>query len=74
MGRGEKLGLATGKKYVRISIVSPVSESVFCFVERSTGNVLKAESWRAPAKGVRGNIYGDPSGYGIDAWGALYLR
>lgn len=31
--------------------------SVYCFIERSTGNILKDAGWKGPVKnGVRGNI------------------
>lgn len=33
--------------------------SAFCFVELETGDIYKAAGWKAPAKGVRGNIFND---------------
>jgi hypothetical protein len=33
--------------------------SVHAFVELATGNLLKAAGWKAPAKGVRGNVVTD---------------
>ncbi len=45
-----------GKKNVKYAITTGGSRSVICFVEIATGNVLKAASWAAPAKGVRGHI------------------
>ena len=65
-----------GRKYIRIVRTSDGGEgqrSVFCFIERATGNVLKAASWKAPAKHARGTIYGDASGYGVTPYGANYL-
>jgi hypothetical protein len=35
------------------------SRSVYGFVDKTTGNAYKAASWKAPAKGVRGNIFDD---------------
>lgn len=67
--------MAGGKKYIRI-VAREYNEStgyVFCFIERSTGNVLKAASWNAPAKHARGNIY-KVGREGITAYGAEYLR
>ena len=53
--------------------------SVHAFVERSTGNVYKAASWKAPAKHVRYNLLDDKSRnvmfVNLDwAGGYLYMR
>ena len=53
--------------------------SVHAFVERSTGNVYKAASWKAPAKHVRYNLLDDNSRnvmfVNLDwAGGYLYMR
>ena len=50
---------AEGSKYVKIiSISAGGSRSVHSFVEKSTGNILKAASWAAPARNfTRGNVY-----------------
>lgn len=64
-----------GKKYIRVVNASHTGSggSVYCFIERETGNVLKSASWKAPAKGVRGNIFAEtPDGYGITEYGAKY--
>lgn len=37
----------------------PDSQSVHCFVEKSTGHVFKAEGWNRPAKGVRYETWKD---------------
>lgn len=42
----------TGKKYYKI-IRNDTQRSVHCFVNKTTGDVYKAASWKAPAKGVR---------------------
>lgn len=33
-----------------------------CFVDFSTGDILKAASWQAPAKHARGNIFDEHNG------------
>lgn len=49
---------AGGKKYVRVVKVSHgKNKSAFGFICRETGNVLKADGWKRPARGPRGNIY-----------------
>lgn len=45
-----------GKKFARFVINGNSTRSVLFFVEIETGNILKAAGWKAPAKGVRGNI------------------
>jgi len=48
--------ISTGKKFARIERKSYGQTSVHCFVEISTGDIYKAATFKAPAKGVRGNI------------------
>ena len=49
--------------------------SAYCFVDRTNGDVLKAASWKAPAKHARGNIFDDSNGLKfMSAYGAAYLR
>ena len=45
-----------GRKFAKVNIISWGSKSVHCFVEIATGDIYKAATFRAPAKGVRGNI------------------
>lgn len=40
--------------------------SVYCFIEKDTGNILKAASWQAPAKGERGSIWNADCDVGHD--------
>jgi hypothetical protein len=44
-----------GVKFIRIVQQTPdhLNGSVHCFVERATGRVFKAASWKAPAKNAR---------------------
>jgi len=47
-----------GSKNIRVVCSNgPNSRSVYCFVEKATGNVLKSAGWKAPAKGARANIF-----------------
>ena len=69
-----------GKRYIRVIDVtnsdSIKRESVFCFVDVTNGNVLKANSWKAPeTKNPRSNINNEDFGEsGISDYGAVYLR
>lgn len=47
-----------GKKFVRVYTDRGglSGKSSYCFIELATGNILKAAGWKAPAKGVRGNV------------------
>lgn len=45
-----------GKKYLKLVMVSHTNRSVHCFIDKNSGEVYKAASWKAPAKGVRYNL------------------
>lgn len=68
-----------GKKYHRIVEHRDGrhdTRSVYCFVDANSGAILKADSWKRPAKGVRGYI-DEPNGsigHGITEYGATYWR
>lgn len=63
-----------GKKYIRIvNDHSNGQRMVFCFIDKATGDVLKADTWAKPAKQPRGNIY-EVGKEGVTAYGAHYLR
>jgi len=53
--------VTNGRKYLRV-VSNNGQRSVYCFVNRETGGILKAATWKAPAKGERANIF-DPSTY-----------
>jgi len=63
-----------GSRYIRV-VREDGQKSVFCFVDRSNGDVLKAATWKAPAKHARGNINDAQNGLGsIGPYGPAYLR
>jgi hypothetical protein len=52
-----------GKKYVKVVMVHWDSRSVHSFVEKATGLIWRAKSWKAPTLNhPRGNIF-DQSSY-----------
>jgi len=59
------------RKYCRLTD----GRSSFCFIDMTNGDVLKAETWRKPAKHARSNIFADDLGLsGVNQYGAVYLR
>jgi hypothetical protein len=64
-----------GAKYARIVRCLRNGESAHCFIDLDTGDVLKADGWKRPAKKPRGNLFDDDGGaYGLTEHGARYLR
>ncbi len=47
-----------GRKYLKIVMVNN-QRSVHAFVDKVTGDLYKAATWRAPAKGARYNLIKD---------------
>ena len=47
-----------GSKYFKVEMLSygTGSRSVYCFVDKRSGDIHKAAGWRAPAKGTRGSV------------------
>jgi hypothetical protein len=67
-----KLLCDPGRRYVRIVADHGVSRFAFAFIDRTTGDVLKPDGWKRPAKHARGNIY-KPGALGVTGHGAHYL-
>ena len=60
---GYAYGLQPGRTYDRIwaapifnGAPALLHRSIYCFVRRNDGAILKAASWQAPAKGVRSTV------------------
>jgi hypothetical protein len=57
---GERFGIEfdEGSKYVKVVSISWGSRSVHSFVEKKTGDIWRAASWKAPARNfARGNVF-----------------
>ena len=73
-----------GGRYIRINQtaqeVDPVTkrpnrDSAWAFIDRTTGDVLKPATYRAPAKHARGNIFDASNGMAsMGPYGPAYLR
>ena len=78
-----RLRISTGRRYSKIIVTEArgreideqfVDASVYCFIDRKNGDVLKSASWKAPAKHARGNIFDNFNGLKrMSAYGAAYL-
>ena len=66
-----------GRRYVKVITTNQGGEgqrSVWAFIDKTNGDVLKPASWAAPAKHARGNIYNADNGLGNVSWtGPNYL-
>ena len=58
--KGKKFMFTEGKKYLKVMMCDYNNltgkydgRGVHCFIDKNTGEVYKAASWKAPAKGVR---------------------
>lgn len=63
-------------KYIRVWKIEQGGKSIHTFIDATTGNVLKAASWKAPeTKNPRSNIFDADCGLsGVTHHGAVYLR
>ena len=75
----KKLTAKKGSKYIKIwseDVGKNMSNSrtVWGFVERSNGDILKPANWRGPAKGNRGNIFDEDPLLFIGHYGPAYMN
>lgn len=68
------LVVKTGTRYVRIIQEQDGSRNVFAFVDSLNGDILKPASWKAPAKGSRGNIFDVNPLARMTAYGPEYIK
>jgi len=65
-----------GRRYAKLIRTESFGRSVYCFVDRTNGDVLKAASWSAPAKHARGSVMAETTEErlsGVGPYGANYL-
>lgn len=75
-GMDSEFYLETGRKYYKLVHKDSNQRSVHCFIDKTTGDVLKSASWNAPAKGVRFNLLDEQSRemcYNRCDWAGGYL-
>jgi hypothetical protein len=60
---GTKVISEDAQKYTKVYVVKPQSsKSIYCFIDRSNGDILKPATHSVPAKGSRGNIFDENHG------------
>lgn len=70
-----KLVVSSGKRYFKIIRVEESGKSVYAFIDKTNGDVLKPATWNAPAKHARGNIFDESNGLSMMVWyGPAYLK
>ena len=83
-----KITVTRGQKFDRIVTTrcgrdgKPMDSGagVYCFIQKvasasgQIGDILKAASWKTPAKHSRGNIFSSEILKGVNAYGANYMR
>ena len=66
-----------GRRYDKIvkeeTLRYRTSTSVYGFIDKTNGNILKAATWKAPAKHPRGNIYEDDRMQFMGPYGPYYM-
>lgn len=72
------LEMSDGRRYIRVDRVEQDgrgSRSIHVFIDKKTGDILKAATYKAPAKHARGNIFDASWGLSeVTPYGANYLR
>lgn len=61
-----------GKKYIRVCRTLGTQVIVYCFVDKTNGNIYKAASYTSIAKHIRGNIESPKDC--CEIYGIKYLR
>ena len=72
------LEMSDGRRYIRIDTINDGGRgqrSVWAFIDKKTGDILKPAGYKAPAKHARGNLFDSNSGLGsLTPHGPAYLK
>jgi hypothetical protein len=71
-----KLTIERGPRYIRVVVsdVNGPARSVYCFIDTKDGSILKAASWKTPAKHARGSLFAADPMQAVTQYGGKYLR
>ena len=81
----EELHITQGKRYISVwakekardgqTWLRPDSRGrIYCFVDKTNGDILKPASWKAPAKHARGNVHDENPVARCTHYGPEYLK
>ena len=72
------LEMSDGRRYIRIDSIADGGRgqrSVWAFIDKKTGDILRAAGYKAPAKHARGNLFDAQGGLGsLTPYGPKYLK
>lgn len=72
------LEMSDGRRYIRIDVINDGGRgqrSVWAFIDKKTGDILKPAGYKAPAKHARGNLFDSNNGLGsLTPQGPAYLK
>ena len=72
------LEMSDGRRYIRIDSIADGGRgqrSVWAFIDKKTGDILKPAGYKAPAKHARGNLFDAHGGLdGLTPHGPKYLK
>lgn len=64
-----------GKRYIKVITERGLHDrSSHSFIDKTNGDILKAASWKAPAKHARGNLFVEGWKDSLEWHGVKYLR
>lgn len=60
---GSKVVSEDAQKYTKVFVQEPSgNKKIYCFIDRSNGDILKPATYTTPAKGPRGNLFDEHNG------------
>ncbi len=72
------LTMHKGRRYIKFIVTTDGGKgqrSVWAFIDRTNGDILKPATWNAPAKHARGNVFDSDFGLQHTSWtGPNYLK
>ena len=78
-GFSRRVSIEFGRRYAKLISMdvrngTESAHSVYCFVDLTNGDILKAATWKSPAKHARGNVLRSDRMSSVGPYGANYMR